>query len=44
MGVRLIKEQLLQLHRAAKELAGALRIRRAHTVQFAAQEINQPSQ
>lgn len=41
VGVRLVKEQLLQLHRAAKELAGALRIRRAHTVQFAAQEINQ---
>lgn len=41
VGVRLVKELLLQLHRAAKELAGSLRIRRAHTVQFTAQEINQ---
>ena len=41
MTVRLIKEQLLQLHRAAKELAGSLRIRRAHTIQFTAQEIYQ---
>ena len=40
VGVRLVKEQLLQLHRAAKELAGALRIRRAHTIQFTTQEIN----
>ena len=41
MGVRIVKELLLQLHRAAKELAGSLRIRRAHTVQLTAQEINQ---
>ena len=36
VGVRIVKELLLQLHRAAKELAGSLRIRRTHTVQFTA--------